>query len=37
LTRATFPGIGKYASHWLGDNYASLDSLKSSIPGILNF
>jgi len=36
-SRSTWPGSGKYGSHWLGDNFASWDSLRGSIPGILNF
>jgi len=29
--------MGVYSSHWLGDNYSTLDSMAVSIPGIFNF
>ncbi|XP_064601739.1 lysosomal alpha-glucosidase-like isoform X2 [Liolophura sinensis] len=37
ITRSTFPGTGRYAGHWLGDNLSSWLDLYYSIPGILNF
>ncbi|KAI9262405.1 alpha glucosidase [Phascolomyces articulosus] len=37
LTRSSFAGTGKYASHWTGDISSVWSSLRSSIPGILNF
>ncbi|XP_014807469.1 PREDICTED: maltase-glucoamylase, intestinal-like [Calidris pugnax] len=37
LTRSTFAGSGKYSGHWLGDNTASWDQMKWSIPGMLEF
>eukprot|EP00094_Tigriopus_californicus_P002589 TCALIF_02501-PA protein Name:"Similar to Gaa Lysosomal alpha-glucosidase (Rattus norvegicus)" AED:0.10 eAED:0.10 QI:0/0.75/0.55/0.88/0.75/0.77/9/17/845 len=37
LSRSTFIGGAKYASHWLGDNFAEWDNLKYSIIGILQF
>ena len=33
ISRSTFPGAGKYATHWLGDNYANWDNLYYSIIG----
>jgi alpha-glucosidase (family GH31 glycosyl hydrolase) len=37
LSRSTTLGSGKYAFHWLGDNYSSYGNLKNSISGIFNF
>ena len=37
LTRSTFAGSGRFAAHWLGDNYRSWDAMKFSISGIMNF
>ena len=35
LSRSTFAGSGKYASHWLGDNLANFDHMRRSIIGML--
>ena len=37
LSRSTTLGTGKYAFHWLGDNYSTYQNLKNSISGIFNF
>ncbi|KAJ7995347.1 hypothetical protein DPEC_G00243620 [Dallia pectoralis] len=37
LTRSSFPGIGKYSGHWLGDNAANWNDIKWAIPGMLDF
>lgn len=37
LTRSTFAGTGKYASHWLGDNTASWEHMEWSLTGMLEF
>jgi hypothetical protein len=34
--RSTFPGAGRYAAHWTGDNAATWSSLHFSIAGIIN-
>ncbi|CAD8187090.1 unnamed protein product [Paramecium pentaurelia] len=37
ITRSTFPGTGKYAQHWTGDNGASWDFLYLSLGQIFSF
>lgn len=35
VTRSTYPSSGKWAGHWLGDNFSSWDQLYKSIIGRL--
>jgi alpha-glucosidase (family GH31 glycosyl hydrolase) len=35
VSRSTFPGDGRWVTHWLGDNYSSWGDLKASITGML--
>ena len=37
LTRSSFPGVGKFSGHWLGDNAANWNDIKWAIPGMLEF
>jgi len=37
ISRSTFPGSGKYGSHWLGDNKSLWEFMNYSIIGIYNF
>ncbi|OMJ73940.1 hypothetical protein SteCoe_27284 [Stentor coeruleus] len=37
ISRSTFPGHGKWASKWLGDNYSQWSFMEFSIIGIFNF
>lgn len=37
ISRSSFPGHGKYASRWLGDNGSTWDWMKWSIGGTFNF
>jgi alpha-glucosidase (family GH31 glycosyl hydrolase) len=36
LTRSTFTSTGRYASHWLGDNYREYAFMNYSISGVMN-
>ena len=36
LTRSTFAGSGRFASHWLGDNKREWSYMNYSIAGIMN-
>lgn len=36
LTRSSFASTGRYASHWLGDNWRDWNYMKYSIAGIMN-
>jgi lysosomal alpha-glucosidase len=35
ISRSTFPGAGRFAGHWLGDNCATWEDLRASLPGVL--
>lgn len=37
LSRSSVPGLGRYAIHWLGDNYSTFESMRLSLSGIFNF
>ena len=37
ITRSSYSGFGKFASHWLGDNFSTFDMLKYSVGGIYLF
>ncbi|KZS13425.1 Lysosomal alpha-glucosidase [Daphnia magna] len=37
LSRSTFAGSGKYAGHWLGDNYSTWKQMANSIIGMVEF
>ena len=37
LSRATFPGSGKYSFHWTGDIYSDWNFLQLSIPSMFSF
>uniref|UniRef100_A0A0N5AK16 Maltase n=1 Tax=Syphacia muris TaxID=451379 RepID=A0A0N5AK16_9BILA len=37
ITRSTFPSSGRYAGHWLGDNTATMNDLKTSVIGVMEF
>eukprot|EP01017_Pseudomicrothorax_dubius_P027000 TRINITY_DN3064_c0_g2_i10.p1 TRINITY_DN3064_c0_g2~~TRINITY_DN3064_c0_g2_i10.p1 ORF type:complete len:550 (+),score=77.07 TRINITY_DN3064_c0_g2_i10:1341-2990(+) len=37
LTRATFPGTGRYSAHWSGDISSDWDFLAVSVPSVLSF
>ncbi|CAL4100017.1 unnamed protein product, partial [Meganyctiphanes norvegica] len=37
ISRSTYPGSGKHAGHWLGDNQSIWPDMKHSIIGMLEF
>ena len=37
LSRSSFTGMGRYTSHWLGDNFSTYEDMIFSIAGIFNF
>eukprot|EP00002_Diphylleia_rotans_P036823 TRINITY_DN8168_c0_g1_i1.p1 TRINITY_DN8168_c0_g1~~TRINITY_DN8168_c0_g1_i1.p1 ORF type:complete len:902 (+),score=180.65 TRINITY_DN8168_c0_g1_i1:51-2756(+) len=37
ITRASFAGTGRYAGHWLGDNWSNYQNMRDSITGVINF
>jgi alpha-glucosidase (family GH31 glycosyl hydrolase) len=36
LTRSSFAGTGRFASHWLGDNFRDWSYMKHSVAGMMN-
>lgn len=37
ITRSSYTGVGKYSSHWLGDNFSTFEMMKYSVGGIYLF
>uniref|UniRef100_F1KSW9 Maltase-glucoamylase n=1 Tax=Ascaris suum TaxID=6253 RepID=F1KSW9_ASCSU len=37
ISRSSFPSLGHYAGHWLGDNTARWEDLRTSIIGVQEF
>ncbi|KAL1257160.1 hypothetical protein QQF64_012705, partial [Cirrhinus molitorella] len=37
VTRSTYPSSGRWAGHWLGDNYSGWNQLLKSIVGMMEF
>eukprot|EP00826_Nyctotherus_ovalis_P025361 TRINITY_DN1964_c0_g1_i7.p1 TRINITY_DN1964_c0_g1~~TRINITY_DN1964_c0_g1_i7.p1 ORF type:complete len:704 (+),score=189.85 TRINITY_DN1964_c0_g1_i7:77-2188(+) len=37
VSSSTFPGSGRYATHWLGDNYSTWVDMELSIAGMIHF
>ncbi|XP_023562027.1 sucrase-isomaltase, intestinal [Octodon degus] len=37
ISRSTYPTAGRWAGHWLGDNYANWDNMDKSIIGMMEF
>ncbi|KAG0200794.1 hypothetical protein BGX28_006229, partial [Mortierella sp. GBA30] len=37
LSRSTFPGSGQYIAKWTGDNRSTVEDMRASIAGLLNF
>ncbi|KAJ6533997.1 glycoside hydrolase family 31 protein [Mycena vulgaris] len=37
IARSTFPSSGKWAGHWLGDNFSKWEYMYRSIQGVLQF
>ena len=37
LTRANYPGIGKYSHHWMGDNWSNVTYMQLSVDGVYSY
>ncbi|THU98207.1 hypothetical protein K435DRAFT_777589 [Dendrothele bispora CBS 962.96] len=37
IARSTFPSTGKWAGHWLGDNFSRWQYIRFVIPGVLQY
>uniref|UniRef100_A0A914EEX1 P-type domain-containing protein n=1 Tax=Acrobeloides nanus TaxID=290746 RepID=A0A914EEX1_9BILA len=37
ISRSTYPSSGRYVGHWLGDNHAKWDDLRTTVIGVQEF
>ena len=37
LSRSNFPGMSKFGTHWMGDNWSTVEYMAMSVDGVYSY